>query len=361
MAQRRLAVIGAGVVGSSIAYHAARAGWHVALFDRGFSLRGTSGSTQAWVWVQSKRPDHYAELSYLSRELYPQLEDRIGSIEFSPTGGLDPVFTERECTEAHALIKAQRALGLTLEWLDSEQVRRIEPALSPGVLGAIFSPHDANVNPMALVRALLQGLRRLGGVLYFQTPVRSIEPHSTGWQVTGNLGTLWEGEQVVLAAGNDTPELLAPLGIPFPVRAVRGQILVTEPMAPLIHHTLSAMRQMHNGEILIGYSHEEHQTRRDVTLPYLSAASALAIKWVPSLQSVPIVRSFAGLRVMPQDGLPILGPIPNWPGLSVAAMHSGYTLAPVVGHLAVEWLEEKASSIDLTPYRLERFNLQEKG
>jgi glycine/D-amino acid oxidase-like deaminating enzyme len=79
------------------------------------------------------------------------------------------------------------------------------------------------------------------------------------------------------------------------------------------------------------------------------------VRWLPVLRQVPVVRAFAGLRVMPQDGLPILGPVPGRPGLSVAVMHSGYTLAPIVGHLASEWVRGERPSLDLTPYRMDRF------
>jgi glycine/D-amino acid oxidase-like deaminating enzyme len=352
----RIAVIGAGVVGASIAYHATRAGWMVTLFDRAFTLRETSGSTQAWVWVQSKRPDHYAELSYLSRELYPSLERAIGPVEFSPTGGLTPIFTPDAASQAHHLIADQQAIGLQLEWLERHQVLRIEPALNPEILGAIYSPHDGNVNPLLLVPTLLRAAQRQGANLSLHTEVIELKPHGQGWLVKLKEAPPWTGDQVVVAAGNDTPKLLSGLGIFCPVRPVRGQILVTQPMAPLLNHTLSAMRQMQNGEILIGYSHEENESDRAVTLPYLAEAARLAVQWVPRLAQVPIVRTFAGIRVMPQDDLPILGPVSKYPGLSVAAMHSGYTLAPVVGQLAVEWLNGALSSLDLKPYRLDRFS-----
>lgn len=355
MDNQRIAVIGSGVVGSSIAYHIARSGNQVTLFDRGFPMRATSGSTHAWVWVQSKRPDPYALLTDLSRELYPLLEREIGSFEFSPTGGLTPIFSENDIPAAHELIRQQRAVGIDVQWMSPSDVLEFEPDINPAVLGGVYSSRDANVNPLALVPALIRAGRSAGVTFAYGTRVESLSEAGAGWQLTLDNGGEWTGDQVVLAAGNWTPELLAPLGIRCPVGPVRGQILITQPVARIVRHTLSAVRQMTNGEILIGYSHEPDATTRDVSLPYLASAAQLAIQWFPALAGVPIIRSFAGLRVMPADGLPILGPIDGFPGLSIACMHSGYTLAPVLGQLAAEWVSGESPSVNLTPFSPTRF------
>src|SRR5690625_3877675 len=88
-------VVGSGVVGSSIAYHLSESKKHeIYLIDKGFPLSGTSGSTQAWVWVHSKIPSWYGEMSMYSAELYPFLEKKIGDVEYKRTGGLTPFFRE---------------------------------------------------------------------------------------------------------------------------------------------------------------------------------------------------------------------------------------------------------------------------
>jgi glycine/D-amino acid oxidase-like deaminating enzyme len=350
----RVAIIGAGVVGCSIAYHLARDGLPPTVFEQGFPMRGTSGSTHAWVWVQSKRPDHYAELSYASRELYPGLQREVGNFEFTASGGLTPVLTDDELEEARTLIADQTAVGLSLEWIDGARLQALEPYLTRDLLGAVYSPHDANVNPLRLVPTLVRAAARRGAVFRFSCPV-SLCRDGEGWALSGGGGerTLWD--RVVVAAGNWSRPLLAAVGADLRVHPVRGQILVTEPVARLVMHTLSCVRQMDNGEILIGYSHEPNEADRAVTLPYLSSAAQLAVRWYPVLGGVPVLRAFAGLRVMPDDGHPILGPVPGLDGLSVAVMHSGYTLAPVVGQLASEWVRGEAPSLDLSPYRFDRF------
>src|SRR5699024_10313960 len=81
-------IIGSGVVGSSIAYHLSeRKNKAVLVIDQSFPLAGTSGSTQAWVWVHNKTPSWYAELNMFSAELYPFLERKIGDVEYNRTGG----------------------------------------------------------------------------------------------------------------------------------------------------------------------------------------------------------------------------------------------------------------------------------
>jgi glycine/D-amino acid oxidase-like deaminating enzyme len=353
-------IVGGGVVGNSIAFHLTERGVRPTVVDKGFPLSGTSGSTQAWIWVHTKTPGFYGELSLISADLYQYtLAPRLPGIEYTRTGGLALLLGEGEMEGARTLADAQRAHGIEIELLGPDELRRLEPNLSPSIAGATFSPQDGNVNPFQLVRRLMEEARRQGTSYRFYERVLAIREAGRGrttrrFEVHTDRG-VFRAQHLVLAAGIWTPELADHLSVPIPVRPVRGQILITEPLRPVLGHTLNFMRQMSNGEILFGYSHEEADRDRQNTGDILSKTAARGLHVLPLLRGVRVVRAFAGLRPMPADGLPILGEVPGHPGLFVAVMHSGYTLAPLVGTVMAELLIDGKSSIPIGSFSPSRF------
>jgi len=163
------------------------------------------------------------------------------------------------------------------------------------------------------------------------------------------------------------PELLKPLGIDIPIVPRRGQILVTEPLPPMIRHVLLcacyliakyhpeeldptdrhhrlgvglAVEQTAHGGLLLGSTREFVGFDRRTTLAGIEAVAAHVKRLLPVLADVNIIRTFAGLRPKTPDGLPILGPVPELSGLIMAAGHEGdgIALAPVTGELVAEML-----------------------
>ncbi len=348
-------VIGAGVIGSAITFHLAEAGQEVMAVDQAFPAWGTSGSTAAWVWVHSKTPGSFGRFSELSAELYPSFQTRLGTdIEYRRTGGLVPALTMEQVKKSQKLVKSQRGAGLEVYWLSREETLEKEPALSPQVLGASYSPLDGNVNPFRLLGALLRAAQRNGATFLTYNPVTGITLDRGKVTVQTKAGDI-VAKKVVIAAGVYSRQIGRMVGVDIPVGPERGEVLITEPLQPLLRHTLAGMRQTVNGEVLIGYSQEKAGMDRRNTFDTLRETAAFGVQLVPALARATIVRTFAGLRCLPRDDLPILGPIPGVQGMYVAAMHSGYTLAPLIGTLMTELLTEGETSLPITPYLIDRF------
>ena len=349
-----IAILGAGVVGNTIAFHLAERGADVVVTDRNFPLSGTSGSTQAWVWVHTKTPASYAQFSELSAELYPTLVRRIGDVEYYRTGGLAPIFNEAGLEHAARFVERYREQGLDVQLLDREEVLAREPRLSPRVLGATYSPIDGNVNPLRLVDAYRRAAAKHGARFVFHNPVRSIERGAGVFVLQGDRAEI-RARRLVLAGGPWSREVGAMVEVDVPVDPLRGQILITEPLPPMLKLTLSGLRQTANGEMLIGYSKENAGFDRRTTPEVLALTAAMALRYLPALAGARLMRAFAGIRAMPEDELPILGAVPGRPGLYVAAMHSGITLSPLVGTLMAELLLDGETSADIAPYAIQRF------
>jgi glycine/D-amino acid oxidase-like deaminating enzyme len=133
---------------------------------------------------------------------------------------------------------------------------------------------------------------------------------------------------VVLAAGNANMALAPMVGLHAPMAPTRGQILVTERTLPFLDYPLTTIRQTDEGTVMIGDSREEMTDDRVQNLPINAIMADRAQRMFPLLGRLNIVRSWSGIRVMPEDGFPIYDQSETCPGAFVACCHSGVTLAP---------------------------------
>lgn len=348
-------IVGGGAVGNGIAYHLSEAKADgILLIDQGYPLSGTTGSTQAWVWVHSKTPSWYGEFSMYSAELYAYLHRKIGDIEYARTGGISPLFAESDREHAKKLAESQAQVGIKIDVLNREEALAREPALSPRIIGATYSNIDGNVNPMRLVDQYMRAAKQNGVTYEYYNKVTGIEKKQGAFIVTARRGT-FRCKHLVLSSGVWSNEVGKLLGLDIPIRPVRGQVLITEPLAPLLKHTLSGIRQAGNGEVLIGYSKEEAGFDRRTTLDVVVETAHFGIKLVPALAKARIVRAFAGLRAMPKDDLPILGKVPGIEHLYIAATHSGVTLSPLIGTLMTELITAGETSLPIDRFSITRF------
>ncbi|SDZ80263.1 sarcosine oxidase subunit beta [Thalassobacillus cyri] len=348
-------IIGAGVIGNSIAYHLSEQNsQNILVIDKSFPLSGTSGSTQAWVWVHTKTPSSYGELSLFSSELYPYLERKIGDVEYKRTGGLAPFFTEEEREKALKLAESQAKVGIDIKVLSRDEVLKKEPSFSPNVVGATFSSIDGNVNPFRLLELYTRAAEKNKVDYSFYNPVVDIEQQGDGYMVHSEKG-VFRTKKLILAGGPWSKQLGSFIGLDIPVKLVRGQVLITEPLAPLLNYTIGGIRQANNGEVLIGYSKEEVGYNRQGTLDVIQETANMAVSFVPALANANVVRSFSGVRVVPEDGLPIFGEIPGRKNLYIATMHSGITLSPVIGTLMSELISSGETSLPIEKYSISRF------
>ena len=348
-------VIGGGVIGSSIAYHLSeRYKKGVLVLDKKYPMNGTSGSTQAWVWVHTKTPSWYAEFSMYSAELYPYLSKKIGDFEYKQTGGLSPFFSEKERDSALKLAADYKKIGINIKVLTREEVLEKEPTFNPKVIGATFSSIDGNINPFRLIDMYMRAAKKNGVDYSTYNKVTRIDKQNGDFIVVSDMET-YMCKNLILAGGTWSKELGEMLGITIPVNQVRGQVLITEPLKPFLRHTISGLRQADNGEVLIGYSMEQAGFNRATTLDIMQETANMAIQYIPALKKAKIVRAFSGIRAMPEDGFPIIGNIPNVKNLYVAATHSGVTLSPLIGILMAELIIDGETSISIDQCSVARF------
>jgi glycine/D-amino acid oxidase-like deaminating enzyme len=331
------AVLGGGLVGMAIAWGLAGRGRKVVVLDGGdLDFRASRGNF-ALVWVQSKGAGmpEYGAWTLQSSQLWPQLASALNEqtgldVCFSKPGGLHLLLSDREMeNRANALKRLHNQPGmeaLEYEMLDHGQLEKMLPQIGPEVAGASFCPQDGHVNALRLLRALHAAFAHLGGEYRSNHLVQRIEPRAGEFSLSTAEG-VFTAEELVLAAGLGNSRLAPMVGLNAPVRPQRGQIIVTEKVAPFVNYVVHTIRQTDEGGVMISDSVEEADYDASVGTEVLSVMAARAVRMFPLLARLNVVRCWAALRVMPQDGFPIYDQSQECPGAFIATCHSGVTLA----------------------------------
>lgn len=362
-------IIGAGVIGLSIAHALTRQGLRVTLLDAGEPGKGASWASAGVLAPQGAHPQPgpYLDLSLRSLDLYPgwaeQLKEETGvDVEYRADGGLHVALDDGEYAELERRYDAQHALGLPVERLTPEETLKLEPALSPEIRGGLFFARMHQVENRRLVRALAVVLARRGAACVAGAPVTKLTVKKN--RVTGvetPRGRFHAG-MVINAAGcwartiGDDPAA-AP-----PVKPVRGQMLALEvgttaPFRHVIHGPGGYLVPRGDGRLLVGATVEKAGFDTRVTAAGIAGLLNHALRLAPSLDAAPIVETWAGLRPMSKDGKPILGPAAV-DGLILATGHyrTGILLAPVTAQLIAEYIHAGTVSDALKPFLPKRFD-----
>jgi glycine oxidase len=353
-----VAIIGAGIIGATVAFKLRRAGFRVALLDR-----SEPGGEASWAaaGMLSPAPDSpegrpLVELAKASLALYPsfiaEIEASSGhSIELRRDGAIELFFGETAELMRDVNVAEHRSFGLATEAISVTEARRIEPSIGPSARAAAWLPHECTLAPRALLSAALAGAKNVGVEILPHSEVTGIEARAgrvTG--VTLRNRTVSTGH-VVVAAGAFTSQI--PSLVRYaPTRPVRGQMLALQPAstAPAPHVVLRSsagyLVPRRDGTLVAGSTLEDAGFERAVTTggerQILNAIHELA----PALASATIIERWSGLRPGTPDHLPILGPC-DISNLFFATGHyrNGILLAPITADIIADWFAGREPSI----------------
>ncbi|MDO6587408.1 FAD-dependent oxidoreductase [Salipiger sp. 1_MG-2023] len=358
-------VVGGGIVGAAIAEGLARVGEDVVLLDEGdIALRAARGNFGN-VWVQGKGAGAppYANLTRQAAHDWADLADRLGSdtgidLQFRQPGAAYICFSEEQLdTRAAMLARSNEgaAIQSRYERLDRAALAERLPDIGPSVAGGTYCPDDGTANPLHLLRALIASLQSHGGRYLPHHKVEKVDRDGTGFSAQTAAGTLRAG-RIVLAAGLANAQIAPMLGLRAPVRPVRGQILVTERLAPFLGCGTNFIRQTVEGSCLFGESSEEVGNDDGTTLPVLTDTVKKAVAAFPVLANARVVRSWGALRIMTPDGVPVYH---SRDGAFAVSVHSGVTLCPFHTDGLITHIQ--AGSFDgpeFSSFQPERFDVQ---
>ncbi len=370
-----LVIVGAGVIGASVAYHLARRGWReILVLDRSHGPgQGSTGKATGGFRAQYATPIN-VRLSLLSRDkLRCFTEETGGNAGYLPVGYLWLASTASELEVLRAARRVQHHEGLTeAVEVGPEEIARLNPAVAHDeVIGGAFCPSDGFIRPLGIVEGYLTAARRLGVKLEWQVEVTGLRRGQDNRiaVVETSRGPVSPGA-VVNAAGPWAAQVAQWTGLDLPVAPLRRQVAATAPtdllpdtMPMTIFTTDGFHLRVREGRILLlwptpGVPGRPFDTGVDDE--WIEAVIAKAHRRVPVLRRAAIDRDacWAGLYEVSPDKHAILGAAPGCPNLFLLNGCSGHGVmhAPALGQLLAEVISDgAASTVDVSPLRPSRF------
>ena len=371
----RVVIVGAGIVGASIAYCLSRRNnVNVTVLEESEPGSGASGHSFAWLNSFGKDPVDYHNLNCLSMHIWHRFaHDLDRDIGFHRGGHLRWENTDDGARALRRRVQQLQVRGYACRLITAAELRQLEPGLLPGaVKAASFSRDDGCVEPHKVINACLEKARERGAVVRTQAPVtevsiENISNTSRQIKVVRTPNDEFECDIVALAGGVGTTGLAAMAGVHIPQQESPGVVVRTTPCPPLLRSVAVIhapgidvgrqdihLRQASDGTLMIGQGTQE-SLNRDDSQEHADELLARAKHYLPSIADASAVPVPAGYRPMPIDGFPVLGFAPSVPNLYIAFMHSGVTLAPLVGELATLEIVDGVRVDMLNRYRPERF------
>jgi len=362
-------IIGAGAVGSSIAYNLARMGARdVVVVEKKFVAWGSTGRCAAGVREQWGTEINCL-LSKRSLGILENLEEELeysGDIEFKQKGYLILAYTEREWEQFKKNVSLQNSLGIPSQCITPEEAHSIVPILNTeGLLGATFCSTDGHCNPFRVTVAYAEAAQRLGVEITSHTSVTGLI--MKGDRVAGvrtDKGDI-EADTVICTAGPYSQLIGEMAGVSLPNYAERHQILVTEPVEPLqgpmvisFSRRFYCQQTPHGGFIMgMGDPNEPKSYNIGQSWQFLEETTRVACDILPPLKDLSLVRQWSGLYDMTPDSQPVLGQVPGVRSLFIASGFSGHglMLAPVTGILLAEMVLGMPASTDVSMLDVGRF------
>lgn len=381
MASPDVVVIGGGIVGCSCACYLARAGVKVHLVEKGSLGAGASRAGMMLV-VTWEEPEIHLRLARMSRRLYVELSEELDAdIEFQPTGSIVVVESPQNMPGMREMIQRLQQWGLRCRWLSAQEIRELEPKLSPDVAGGAYFEEDALVNPLYATLAIAQAARGLAAEVERGAEVTAIELTPDQSRITavvtsrGRIPT----SCAVIAAGAWSAQVGKLAGIEIPITPRRGTLVVTAPIPEEIMRCKSilaagymdavrggsksgvavaaTLQQTPNGNLLLGSSRQFVGFDPVVEPAVVTSVLDRCAAFFPALSRLSAIRMWTGFRPYTPDLLPIISPVEGIDGLYIASGHEGIgiTEGPATGKLISQLVTGAEPEIDLQPLSFARF------
>ena len=360
-------IIGAGIIGCSLAYHLAlHGGNRIAVVDKDLICSGSTGRSAGGI-RQQFATELNIRLSLESIRLFERMPDELDvNPEFHRVGYLFLASTEAELALFQTNVALQQRCGVPVQMVAPDDIRRLVPfGQFDGILGGTFCPSDGYAAPYEVTMGYAAAARRRGVQIHEQRAVTSILRESD--RIVGvetSAGPI-HAPVVVNAAGAFAGLIGEMAGVDIPVKPYRRQLFTTlpvpafatEPPLTIDYHRNWYFRGELGGCLFSGPKDEESTFNTNVDWDHLAESVEQAVVRLPLLAEAEIHRGWAGLYEISPDNNAILGPVPELSGFYVAGGHSGHGFqhGPIVGKLMAERILTGRTAIDIGALGIERF------
>jgi glycine/D-amino acid oxidase-like deaminating enzyme len=360
---KQIVVAGGGIIGTSIAYHLARRGARVTLLEKLRPGSGATGNSFAWLNATfSKQPRNYFDLNLFGIAGWHRLQQELnGSLQIQWGGCVEWYPGGKDADQLRQDVRNHHDWGYDTRFVDESEFRQLLPNVVSGPTeAASFSAPEGTLDPLHAVNALMQAGKQSGVHVVYPCEVTSLELSSGSIRAVETTKGRFPADVFVLACGLDSPYLGRMAGLEIPLRSTPGVLAHTAPMPRLLERIALApgahLKQTPDGRIVTGMEFGGVLSS-DKSLARGREMLREASRFLPGLKNAPLERVTLGWRVLPKDEFPIVGFDGRCPNLYLAAMHSGMTLAPIIGQFAATEILDGTPVKLLEPYRLSRFTV----
>jgi D-amino-acid dehydrogenase len=329
-----------------------------------------------WLWSFSRTctgkhveysMEVLAPLGHASRALFDELIQTENLRCYFCRGGYYEIYlTERGIESAKEESGMLSRYGFHPEVVSGAELRKREPAINDRVVGGIFYPEAATINPYQFVLEMKERAERHGAEFRTTCEVLSLRTGNDRIRaVQLQNGESIEADSIVLTAGAYSVPLLRRVGIRFPLQAAKGYHRDCESKpggAPVLSHACVLGENMvfctpMDGFVRFAGTLELSGLNHDIRRPRLEQLTRAASLYFRTMGDAAVKSEWCGLRPCLPDGLPAVGAVSRYSGLFVAAGHAmmGLTLGPVTGRLMSECVLDGSPRMDITALRPDRF------
>ncbi|MBB3454034.1 glycine/D-amino acid oxidase-like deaminating enzyme [Rhizobium sp. BK313] len=356
----QIAVVGAGIVGASIAYHLARRGARVHLFDEGPApAAGVTGKAFGWVNLINGEPTTNYGNYRIWREAiteYQRLKAALpDALQHARSGSL---IWHATVAETEALVQEHQAAGATVELVDAKTIAWWEPELREVPECAAFSPDDLALDPTQLTQTLVHAAIAFGARADFNQKIVALE--TSDGRVTGvrTAEGAVSADVVVLATGTSVDALISSFGLAIGVESSPAVLLQFSADRPFLNRILRGpdleVRQRPDHSLVAAASYRGDSEENGPTAIGHRMLDVMKRK-LALPEGVELRQATVGYRPVFADGFPRLGFLPGADGIYVAVAHPGVILAPLLGRLAMEEIVEGQRSMLVPGFNVAAF------
>jgi len=366
-ARAEVVVIGGGVVGTSAAFHLAEAGVQVLLLERDELASGSTSRAAGGVRAQFSDPVNIA-LGQRSLAAFERFAQRPGGeIDLKQCGYLFLLDSEEDVADFQRGVALQNELGVPSRMLDVAEACAMSTFVnSDGLLAAAFSPSDGHCTPEAVVAGYAAGARAHGAVIRRHCPVTGVDVVDGAITGVRTARGVVATETVICAAGAWSAAIGELVGVPLPVRPLRRQVLVSEPVPDLpadlpftIDFGTTFYFHDEGDGLLMGMSDpdEEYGFRLERSDAWLGRFGEVVARRAPRLAEVGIAHGWAGLYEMTPDHNAVVGESPSVSRFLYATGFSGHGFlqGPAIGEVLRDLVLGHAPAVDVSALDVARF------
>lgn len=375
--QPSVLVVGAGILGVSLASELARHGHRVTLLDAGEAGTGTTAGSYAWVNSNSKSPASYADLNLYGLRAHERWSAARARAWFHQSGNLQVVHDAERMADVEREAAQYREAGYPASLLTPDEVAELEPALNRhGVVGGVYFPLEGWADTAAMTAVLLQEAQDHGAQYLPYHRVTELTGSGASAQTPNGGTSVWEADVTVLTAGNGIRALTRGLGLEFPTLPTAldgpsagadtghptvGMTVTTSPATGLPGHMVQtddvSFRPSPTGGVMITDHPTSSQWGASGETMWAAPNDLLhrARRLCPALRAAEVATVHVGHRILPEDGITIADWLDADRRYYAVATHSGITLAPHLAETVATEIRTGERDAALADFGLGRF------